>query len=592
MQASLAEQGRSLRERCVHLASQPIVWLLAGYVLFLLPHAAGYIKHHPDERHYTDAGLRMVQTGDYLTPLTPEGELRLKKPILSYWLVAASYRVLGVSPLASRLPFLLVGAALIWLTYRMACYLYGNRQTGLLAALVVSCQPAILISSPRSVPDIVLAFCLTLSAYGFLRLLRESQADWKSVLMAYGGLGLAVEAKGLPAALFGCYALAVLVLYQQRKVLANWRRHLAGSAIAATIGLSWFALMFWKHGDVLLSQFFGDQVAERVNRDVWGIAADLPLVFLTVVCCFLPWWGAMLEGIRTRLANRDSVPQIFGSVAMLLGGWSVCYLLMAACVDRVNVRYQSAIVPLLAVLAAGVMSNLSDERLHVWLSRLARIAMPALGTVAVLVAVISLGTGQLMTVTILGLLLACAGIGLFRRHLSRLGWPQLGLASVLTLLAIVPLIYPAARGIVGQSLEEHLQAEIDALDVPKRSIGFFTKPSFASRLRVVSGGELDGSWLGNDGTALAPAGELIGLQQDLLVLSPRNLDQVDLSGFELHRVPTNGFDKLPPRRVLEALWNGELSEYLNRRRQYLTVAVPNKRTEQVARESQDADVLK
>ena len=85
--------------------SPPIAWLLICFVLVWAPHTYRYVKHHPDERHYTDAAVAMVQSGDYLTPRTADGGLRLKKPILTYWLVATSYRVLGISPLTSRLPF-------------------------------------------------------------------------------------------------------------------------------------------------------------------------------------------------------------------------------------------------------------------------------------------------------------------------------------------------------------------------------------------------------------------------------------------------------------------------------------------------------
>ena len=587
MQASLAKQGLSLRESCRSILSSPILWLLAGYGLFLVPHAAGYLKHHPDERHYTDAGLRMVQTGDYLTPLTPEGELRLKKPILSYWLVAASYKLLGVSPFSSRLPFLLVGVGVVWVTYLMATYLYDNRQTGLLAALIVSCQPAILISSPRSVPDIVLSFYLLISAFGFLRLLRERRADWWSIALAYGGVGLAVEAKGLPAALFGCFAVAVLLAYQHQKVLENWQRHLSGFLLAASLGLAWFALMYGKHGDALFAQFFGDQVSERVNGNIWGVARDVPLVFLTVACCFLPWWGALVEGIKRRISDRDRISQLLGPTAMLLGGWSVCYLMMAACVDRVNVRYQSAIVPLLAVLAAGAMANLSEQQLKKWLTRLSRVAMPLLLIVSSLVALIAYATGQMLIPALFGVIAAFAGVIVLWLYLPRLHSQHLGLATVLTLLALFPVTYPAVRCIVGQSLEERLQAEITSLPSPEGSIAFFTKPAFASRLRVVSGGLLDGYWMGNDATAIGPEGSLRNVPKDVLVLSHRNLEQVDLSGFELRQVATNGFDKLPAKEVVAALWKGELAELLNSRRQYLTVAIPSA-AEQLARESQDS----
>ena len=56
------------------------VVMLAG----LLPLTYQFVLFHPDEQHYVDAGIKMLESGDYLTPLTPEGELRLRKPIIPY----------------------------------------------------------------------------------------------------------------------------------------------------------------------------------------------------------------------------------------------------------------------------------------------------------------------------------------------------------------------------------------------------------------------------------------------------------------------------------------------------------------------------
>ncbi len=71
--------------------------LMLFFFACLLPFVVGFIKHHPDERHYTDAAIQMMKSGDYLTPRTLEGELRLKKPLLPYWLVTAGYQAGGVS---------------------------------------------------------------------------------------------------------------------------------------------------------------------------------------------------------------------------------------------------------------------------------------------------------------------------------------------------------------------------------------------------------------------------------------------------------------------------------------------------------------
>ena len=60
----------------------------------------------------------MLQRGDFISP-TFNYQPRLNKPVLSYWIVAAFYKVFGVSVGIQRLPIALGGgdddsAALLW----------------------------------------------------------------------------------------------------------------------------------------------------------------------------------------------------------------------------------------------------------------------------------------------------------------------------------------------------------------------------------------------------------------------------------------------------------------------------------------------
>src|SRR2546426_10229250 len=49
-----------------------------------------------NEAFYVETPRQMVHTGDYITP-TFNGQKRLNKPVLSYWIVAGLYRTFGES---------------------------------------------------------------------------------------------------------------------------------------------------------------------------------------------------------------------------------------------------------------------------------------------------------------------------------------------------------------------------------------------------------------------------------------------------------------------------------------------------------------
>jgi len=65
--------------------------LMAAYCLLIGPFVLNFHMHYPDEIYYRDAAIKMLQNGDYLTTYLGSGELRFKKPILTYWAVLAGF---------------------------------------------------------------------------------------------------------------------------------------------------------------------------------------------------------------------------------------------------------------------------------------------------------------------------------------------------------------------------------------------------------------------------------------------------------------------------------------------------------------------
>ena len=116
------------------------------WVLLLLfcglvgPFALDFHMHYPDEIYYRDAAVKMLQTGDYLTTYLGSGELRFKKPILTYWAVLAGFKLFGVYAFGSRFFFLLAGAATVGLTYLLGKTVFGDRRIAGTAALILCCS--------------------------------------------------------------------------------------------------------------------------------------------------------------------------------------------------------------------------------------------------------------------------------------------------------------------------------------------------------------------------------------------------------------------------------------------------------------------
>src|SRR5688572_32552233 len=77
-----------------------------------------------DEGAFSQATLEMFQRGDFLST-TLNGEPRYDKPILVYWLQAASVVLLGVNEWAFRLPSAICATLWTGLTYAFVKRIYG-----------------------------------------------------------------------------------------------------------------------------------------------------------------------------------------------------------------------------------------------------------------------------------------------------------------------------------------------------------------------------------------------------------------------------------------------------------------------------------
>jgi len=186
-----------------------------------------------DEPRNAGCAAEMLQRGDWVVP-TFNGQLRSHKPVLLYWLVMASYSVLGISEFSARLPSALLALGTVLLTYHLGARLFC-RQVGLWAAVVLVTTLMFDVAGRAATPDATLIFFATLALWiyvaGVFPLAEAASAGgqtqqpsagsaaffprhWLPVALMYASMGMAVLAKGpvgvvLPCAVIGMFLLIV-----------------------------------------------------------------------------------------------------------------------------------------------------------------------------------------------------------------------------------------------------------------------------------------------------------------------------------------------------------------------------------------------
>jgi 4-amino-4-deoxy-L-arabinose transferase-like glycosyltransferase len=458
------------------------------WVLLLLfcglvgPFALDFHLHYPDEIYYRDAAVKMLQNGDYLTTYLGSGDLRFKKPILTYWAVLAGFKLFGVHALGSRIFFLLAGAATVGLTYLLGKVLFGDRKIAGLAALISASNPILIFAATRSIPDVLLVLTRTGSALGVVGLLRDGMhAEKKYLWLLYLGLALAFEVKGLPAVALGGIGILYLRFNPWQRI--SWKKLLYLPALLVAIGIAlfWFVAMWQLHGPVFLASFLEDQVGTRVTSRVLLVLQNGTVASLLLVGMFLPWAALALLKLKSTLATTwKENPQFFAFVLL----WGLAIVGMGALTSKFYERYLLPVMPVLALWLAWILVRGGG------LDRAKGLKIAAvllLSLVALLVGLNAwfLGTGASggwsFAYVVLGILFLGYGVGTFFRHAVLP--PKLLAISVLMLFFLVTGI-TRLISLPHQGEQANVKLKDRALDAP---IGFVGNLHVGSKIRMSLG---------------------------------------------------------------------------------------------------------
>ena len=174
--------------------------LTAIYLALALCHNADLALLDPDEPRYAGAGRTMAQGGSLLVPQF-NGEPRINKPPLFYWLVALSDRFAGgASEVSARIPSVVMGLLMLWGTIWLGRRVFGA-MTALLAGLVLSSTPLFIALSRCCITDMTLSTFMSGSLAWLLPavcgLAPPKKAGWiAAVLLGFAVLGVGSKQQG------------------------------------------------------------------------------------------------------------------------------------------------------------------------------------------------------------------------------------------------------------------------------------------------------------------------------------------------------------------------------------------------------------
>jgi len=262
-----------------------------------------------NEAFYAQTPREMIETGDYVTP-SFNFQLRMNKPVLSYWNVAASYRVFGISEWSERLPIALGALVIIGTAFGLGRLLSGTFG-GLLAALVLATSPRLLLLARRIIIDIHITMWMGLVLLCFALAETRPQRRRLYLCLMYVAAGFGVLTKG-PVAVF-LPAVTFFIYLASQKRLGDLRHMLlpTGAVISLAIVVPWYYLLYREHGWEYIGSFiFGENLgryAEAVGEQSRGLLFYIPVMLADL----FPWslmiplalWWAIRCHRRDRIAR-------------------------------------------------------------------------------------------------------------------------------------------------------------------------------------------------------------------------------------------------------------------------------------------------
>ena len=328
-----------------------------------------------DEGAFTASTTEMFLRGDFLSSYLL-GEPRYDKPILIYWLQAASVSLLGTSEFAWRLPSALASSLWILATYGFVSRV-RQQQAGLAAALIIATAAGLTLIGRAATADALLNLWLACSGYATWLWLREDDGRW--LYAAWLAMALGFLTKGPVALLIPAGTLLLWCASQK-----DFRRFVAWAfaprplLLFLAVALPWFVVETWQEGPGFVAGFLLKHNLSRFDTPMEGHRGQ-PFYYVPVVLIsLLPHTGLLLVAL-TRLKAIWNDPLLrFGLLWFLLVfvlfsfsgtklphyvyyGYGGLVLILAAMVEEKLARW---LLPLTGVLMFGLLLALPNLLSH------------------------------------------------------------------------------------------------------------------------------------------------------------------------------------------------------------------------------------
>lgn len=270
-----------------------------------------YPLYDPSESRYAEMGRKMLETGNWITPMIDYGIPFWGKPPLTLWLTAMSLGFGWINAFFARLPSLLLGIGMVGIVFQLA-KTQRNQASAYFSVLILASTTAFFVLAGTVAMDQCLTFGTTLALASFWLALREKQALWGYVFFI--GLSIGILAKGPIALVLTGITIGLWTLLTGRW-LDIWQRipWITGAALMLCISVPWFLIAEQKTPGFLEYFILGEHW-KRFTESAWkgdlygvGHAQAKGTIWVYWLIGGLPWSLVLLKHIIHSFAQKQNL---------------------------------------------------------------------------------------------------------------------------------------------------------------------------------------------------------------------------------------------------------------------------------------------
>jgi putative flippase GtrA len=270
-----------------------------------------YPLYDPSESRYAEMGRKMLETGNWVTPLIDYGVPFWGKPPLTVWITAASLWLGGINDFSARLPSVLLSLGTVWIIFHLAI-VQRDRNYAWNAVIILASSVLFFVMSGTVAMDPCMSFGITLALASFWLALREDKPIW--AYLFFIGLSVGLMAKGpITLVLTGIsLGLWTAITGAWMKV---WKRlpWIKGTLLMFCISVPWFLIAEQKTPGFLEYFFIGEHW-KRFTESGWqgdlygnGHAHVRGMIWVYWLAAAFPWSLVFLSRLIASLVNKEYV---------------------------------------------------------------------------------------------------------------------------------------------------------------------------------------------------------------------------------------------------------------------------------------------